>query len=93
MPSLTTFNTIRKKLMTGVLAAALSTSIGLQAAGAQVQPLWSVAVHFEYDNGFEFDYILARGVSTAEMTSILQDCGSSHWTGSVVRYHCYPIPE
>lgn len=55
--------------------------------------LWSVVMHFEYQNGFEFEYVLGTGLSTAEMTGIVQDCGRAHWTGSVVRYYCYPIPE
>jgi hypothetical protein len=95
MPKKTTLNAMKKWLMPGVFATALTALIGFQAteAAAQAERLWSVVVHFEYDNGFEYDYMLAAGVSAANMAAILAECGSSHWTGSVVRYHCYPIPE
>ena len=60
---------------------------------AQGPRLWSIVVHFEYQNGFEFDYVLERGVPAAELGAALGECGSSHWVGSVVRYHCYPVAE
>ena len=76
-------------------AIALTALIGFQASGvaAQGQPLWSIVIHFQYQDGFEFDYVLEQGVSTAEVGAALAACGRSHWTGSVVRYHCYPVPE
>lgn len=90
-----TKHTHTKKLVTGLVAAALTALVGFQATGmaAPAEQLWSVVVHFRYESGFEFDYVLRRGVSTTEMTGVLQECASSHWTGSVVRYHCYPVPE
>jgi hypothetical protein len=50
-------------------------------------------IHFEYQDGTEFDYVLATGVSTPEMAAMMRECGASHSTGSVVRYHCFPIAE
>ena len=84
-----------KVLMRGVFVVALAALIGFQGTGvaAEGQRLWSVVVHFEYQNGFEFDYVLERGVSTANLAAALAECGRSHEIGSVVRYHCYPIPE
>lgn len=95
MTKLTTLNAMKRWMLTGIVAAALTAVTGFQAAGlaAQADKLWSVVVHFEYQNGFEFEYVLGTALSTAEMTEIVQDCGRSHWTGSVVRYYCYPIPE
>lgn len=95
MPKLRILNVMKKRLMPGLFAAALVALIGLQAGTAvEAAPgLWSVVVHFEYDNGFEFDYVLARNVSTADLPAMLEECGRSHQTGSVVRYHCYPVPE
>lgn len=60
---------------------------------AQPEQLWSVLVHFEYDNGLEYDYVLGTGIPAQHVSDILQDCGRSHRTRSVVRYHCYAIPE
>jgi hypothetical protein len=80
----------------GLFAAALAALIGFQAAGAAAQSprLWSIVVHFQYQDGFEFDYVLERDVPTAEVPGYLADCGSSHrWGGDVVHYHCYPVPE
>jgi len=37
--------------------------------------------------------VIQRGVPTSKMASMLAECGQSHWTGTVVWYHCYPIPE
>ena len=86
---------MRKKLLSGVLAVAVAALVGIYAPGvsAQATQLWSVVVHFEYANGDSYDYVLANGVPTSEMRSMLQDCGRSHRTGSVVRYHCYPVAE
>ena len=55
--------------------------------------LWSIVAHYEYEDGFEFDYVLARGVPTQDLGAALADCGRSHSVGSVVRYHCYPVAE
>ena len=95
MPRLTTVSGIKLKMLTGMLVAGLTALVGFQATGmaAQAERLWSVVVHFEYDNGSEYDYVLRTGVSTEQMHEALEDCGRSHWTGSVVRYYCYPIPE
>ena len=87
---------MKKRIAGGVLAAALMAVGALQATSAAAQPAaqsWSVFVHFEYADGFSFDYPLAKGVPTSEVSSWLQDCGRSHRTPSVVRYHCYPVPE
>jgi hypothetical protein len=97
MRKLKTLNVMTKRLTAGLLAAALTALIALHAGGAAVEAaagLWSVAVHIEYQDGFSYDYVFARGVSTADMADVLEACGSSHmYARSVVRYHCYPIPE
>ena len=87
---------MRKRVATGVLAAALMALAGIQSTSAAAQSatqLWSVFIHFEYADGFSYDYPLARGVSTSEMSSVLRDCGSAHRTPSVVRHYCYPVAE
>jgi hypothetical protein len=85
----------KKAVMLGVFVAAMTALIGFQATGvaAQGPGLWSIVVHFQYQDGFEFDYVLERGVSAADLGAALAECGRSHRTGSVVRYHCYPVPE
>ena len=95
MVKLTTLRAMKKLLMQGVFVAALTALIALGATGvaAQEQRLWSIVIHFQYQDGFEFDYVLERGVSTEDVGAALADCGRSHRTGSVVRYHCYPVPE
>jgi hypothetical protein len=95
MPRLTTLRAMKKVLMHGVFVAALTALIGFGASGvaAQGQQLWSIVIHFQYQDGFEFDYVLERGVSAADMPAALADCGRSHRTGSVVSYYCYPVPE
>jgi hypothetical protein len=94
MSRTTMMKAARKILLPGVIAAAAAVLMGLNASEATAGPrTWSVAAHFAYEDGFEFDYVFARGVSTEDMPKILAECGQSHWTGSVVRYHCYPIPE
>ena len=95
MPRLTTLRAMKKVLMQGVFVAALAALIGFGATSvaAQGQRLWSIVIHFQYQDGFEFDYVLERGVSTADMSAALAECGRSHWTGSVVRYRCYPVAE
>ena len=88
---------VKKTLsLAGVFAAALAVLIGFQATAVSAQPAprtWSIVAHFAYQDGFEYDYVIRTGVTTADMPSMLADCGRSHWTGSVVRYHCFPIPE
>jgi hypothetical protein len=90
------FRNVKKVLMPGVFVAALIAMTGLQAAGAAAQgpPTWSIVIHFQYQDGFEFDYVLERGVPTSEIGAALGECGGSHWIGgNVVHYHCYPVPE
>ena len=95
MPRLTTLRAMKNVLMQGVFVAAVAAVIGFGATGvaAQGQRLWSIVIHFQYQDGFEFDYVLERGVSTEDMGAALAECGRSHRTGSVVRYHCYPVAE
>ena len=95
MPRLTALKAMKTVLMRGVFVAALTALIGFQVTGlaAQGQELWSIVVHFQYQDGFEFDYVLERGVSTEDLPAALTDCGRSHRFGSVVQYHCYPVPE
>jgi hypothetical protein len=85
----------QKLVMRAAFAAALVGLIGVQNAGlaAQAQQLFSIVIHFEYENGFEYDYVLETGVSASEVGSALAECGRSHSTGSVVRYHCFAVPE
>jgi hypothetical protein len=91
-----TLDVVKKGLVPAVCATALTALIALQPAGAVVHAapqLWSIVVHFRYADGFEFDYVLDTGVPTSRLGTALAECGGSHSTGSVVRYHCYPIPE
>jgi hypothetical protein len=92
----TTFKTfIARKLLLGTLCAAIMPSlIGFDATQAAApQRLWSIAVHIEYQDGTVYENAFATGITTEDMPTILAECGKSHWTGSVVRYHCFPIPE
>ena len=87
---------MKKKLLSGVMAVAMVALAGINSTGVAAQPasnLWSVAVNLRYANGDIYDYVIARGLETQEMSSMLAECGRSHWTGTVVWYHCYPIPE
>jgi|KBSSwiStaDraftv2_1062776.scaffolds.fasta_scaffold435178_2 hypothetical protein len=86
---------MRKKLMAGVLAAAVTALVGIQGTGvaAQAAPTFTIYVHFEYESGFSYDYPVERGVTTAEMPALLQYCGSAHQAPSVVRFYCYPVAE
>jgi hypothetical protein len=96
MRRLTTLKAVKKMLVPGAFAAALATLIGFQATGASAESgpqLWSIAVHIQYQDGTVYEHAFATGVPTQIMPSILAECGQSHWTGSVVRYHCFPIPE
>lgn len=95
MRKLLTYN-MKKGLMARVSATMLAVLIGLHLPGATVQAapqLWSIVVHFQYADGFEFDYVIDTGVPTSELGAALAECGQSHVTGSVVRYHCYPVQE
>jgi hypothetical protein len=95
MLRLTTMKAMRKVLRQGAFVAFLTAPFGSLATGvtAQEQELWTIMIHFQYQDGFEFDYVLERGVSTTEVGAALAACGRSHRTGSVVRYQCYPVPE
>ena len=96
MPRLETLKVMNRILVLGVLATALTALVGFQATAVSAQGasrLWSIAVHIEYQNGTVYEQVFASGVPMSLMPSILEACGRSHWTGSVVRYHCFPIPE
>ena len=95
MPRLTTLQRMKTVLMQGLFVAAVTALIGFQGTGvaAHGQRLWSIVAHYEYEDGFEFDYVLARGVPSQDLGAALADCGRSHSVGSVVRYHCYPVAE
>lgn len=87
---------MKKRLLSGVLAVALGALFGAPSTGVSAQPaseLWSIAVHIRYPSGFIYAHVFATGVPTSELPSILEDCASSHWVGSPIQYHCYPIPE
>jgi hypothetical protein len=75
-------------------ALALTALIGFQASGVAAQEqLYSIVIHFQYQDGFEFDYVLERGVPTAELGAALAECGRSHRNGSYIHYHCSAVPE
>ena len=95
MPRLTTLKAMKKVLMPAVFVAAVAALIGFQGTGvaAHAERLWSIVIHFQYEDGFEFDSVIERGVPTSDLGAALADCGASHSIGSVVRYHCYPVPE
>ena len=95
MTRLKTLEAMKKVLIQGVFAAAVIAATGFQSAGvaAQGKPLWSIVIHFLYSDGFEFDYVLERGVSTADLGDALAACGRAHAVPQVVRYHCYAVPE
>lgn len=95
MSRLTTLQRLKKRVMQGLFVAAATALIGFQATGAAAagSRLWSIVVHFEYQDGFKFDYVLQRGVPAEELGAALAECGRSHAVGSVVRYHCYPVAE
>ena len=87
---------MRKTLLSVVLAVAMTALVGIHTTDVRAQQasqLFSVVIHFEYENGFNFDYVLAEGLEASEAHSMLQDCGRSHRTKQVVRYHCYVVPE
>lgn len=88
---------MKKKLLSGiVLAVTLAALVGSRSttvAAEQASHLWSVAVNLRYANGDIYDIVIARGLETSQMSAMLADCGRSHRQGTVVWYHCYPIPE
>ena len=86
---------MKMKLLFAATALGLTSLMALPSAqlAQQNDHSWSIAAHFRYLDGFEYDYVFARGVPTREISSYLAQCGASHWTGSVVWYYCYPIPE
>jgi hypothetical protein len=89
-----TLRIVKKLLLPGVFAAALAVGIHATSGAAEgASPLWSVVVHIEYQNGTVYEGVLATGVPSEMMSAILAECGRSHWTGSVVRYHCYPVAD
>ena len=97
MLRLATLKDVKEVLSRGLFVTTLTALIGIPATGiaaAGASQLWSVVVHIEYDNGFVYEHAFATGVPTSTLPSILEECGSAHrWNQSVVRYHCYPIPE
>ena len=84
-----------KTVMRGIVVAAFTALLGFQttAFAAQGQRLWSIVIHFQYEDGFEFDYVLQHGLSAKDLGAALAECGRSHQTKSVGRYHCYPVAE
>jgi len=86
-----------KKLTSLVFALVVVTSLGFPVAGLAAsndEDTWSIVAHFQYVDGFEFDYTFATGVSTHEVRTYLAQCGRSHrGIGDVVHYHCYPVQE
>jgi hypothetical protein len=95
MTRLTTLKAMKKMLLPGVFAAAVAL-VGFHATGVSAEAasrLWSIVVHIEYEDGFVYENVVVTGVPTAEMPAIVAECGRSHWTGSVVRYHCFPVAE
>lgn len=89
------FNVTKRILLKGLFVAATTALIGFQGTGlaAQGQRLWSIVVHFQYPDGFEFDYVIERGVSTRDLSDRLAECGRSHHYGQAIQYHCYPVAE
>ena len=86
---------MKTRMLAGVFAVVLAALVGFgtTTVAAQQAQTWSVGIHFEYADGFSFDILLGTGLTSDEKAGILQDCGRSHRTGSVVRYHCYAIAE
>ena len=88
---------VKTVLLQGVFVAAVATTIGFQATGVSAATvasrLWSVAVHIEYQDGSVYENVVMSGLPAQQMAAALAECGRSHWTGSVVRFHCFPMPE
>lgn len=89
-PTLKAMNSV---LLPGLFVVASLIGFQTTEAAAQAQRLWSIAAHFRYADGFEFDYVIQRGVPASDLGAALGECGASHWIGSVVRYYCYPVAE
>jgi hypothetical protein len=87
---------MKKVFMSGVLAVALAALASLPATAAgQGDRLWSIVVHLGYEDGTEYDVVVASGVTTREVAARLAECGQGHrgGAGAVVSFHCYPVPE
>ena len=88
---------MKKTVIAGVLAVVLavagvySTNV---AAQQRVTDVRSGRPHLVPD-GFEYDGIVARGLSASDAMPMVVECNQSHkWgAGSAVRFHCYAIPE
>lgn len=89
----TSIKTVLKQALLAVGMAALPTGLQGVGAAAATQQLWSIVVHLRYVDGFEFDYVLERGVAASNLGAALAECGRSHQTSGVVTYHCYPVAE
>ena len=87
---------MKKRLVTGVLAAALMALGGIRGTGVAAlaaSPTFSIVAHFEYADGFNYDYTVARGVAPSELSSFLAYCGAGHALQGVGRYYCHAVPE
>jgi hypothetical protein len=87
---------MKKRLVTGALAAAVTALVAIQGTDVAAQsasPTWSIVAHFEYADGFNYDYTVATGVVASELSSFLAYCGAGHALQGVVRYYCHAVPE
>ena len=85
---------MKKSLLAGMLVAtALAGFNATDVWAQQDSQTWTVAVHFRYSSGFNYDYVIARGFTTEGLPTMLEACGSSHYIGSAIQYHCFAIPE
>jgi hypothetical protein len=89
---------MKKKLLSAVLAAALVAVVGINVTSVSAAPasnLFSLVAHFEYADGFSYDYVVATHLETSELAARLQECGAGHRRGAnaVVRFYCYAVPE
>jgi len=88
---------MKKTVIAGVLAVVLAVA-GVFSTNVAAQPgaqTFAVAVHISYPDGFEYDGIVARGLSSSDAVPMIVECNQSHkWgAGSAVRFYCYAIPE
>ena len=84
-----------KTVIAGVLAVVLAVA-GVFSTSVAAQPqTFSVAVHISYPDGFEYDGIVARGLSAPDTVPMIVECNQWHkWGyGSEIKFHCYVIPE
>ncbi|HEU5255778.1 MAG TPA: hypothetical protein VFU28_07300 [Vicinamibacterales bacterium] len=54
-----------------LLFAAMALGLMVLPSAQFAQPndqSWSIAAHFRYQDGFEYDYVFARGVPTREIS-------------------------